>query len=426
MVNSKLWCIIQVLATEAKSNPSVKAGVVSYLAANFIKRPPLPLLFTLTTRDSDIMKFRPRRGAWIIVPLIILLFISKPSRANAFFDSFDSLSGWTIEQNGGNGVIADGSLKFSYFWGAVSKTVVIEQPSVVTLSIDVFTANGRMNDSWYVQLGDQMYYQNNVYQDWQTVTIQKTTTNQNELLTIRIAGVDNGFWWGWYGPHFDNLSVQVESLIPTTTTVEETTTTTETPTTTTTIEEVTTTTTEPPVETTIPEKPVETTTTTTTTSTTVAETTTTLQPTTTTSPVTIPETTTTIPPVDTTTPEEIVIDENISQEQVVSLILDPEVLGEISVEDAEKLFEVLEVEELTEEEKAELIQAVTNAPEDVKTAFENEVNVYALGLDTYVPVGSKVDVGTRRALIAATAAAAIVTQVSPNSSGQTTDNKRRK
>lgn len=372
------------------------------------------------------MKIRPRKGAWIILPLIILLFISVPSKADAFSDSFDSLDGWTIEQNGGNGVKADGSLKFSYFWGVVSKTIVIEQPSTVTLSIDVFTANGRMNDSWYVQLGDQIYSQNNVYQNWQTISIEKTTTNQNELLTIRIAGVDNGFWWGWYGPHFDNLFVQVESLFPeTTTTIEQTTTTTEAPTTTTTVE--TTTTTEPVVETTVPEKPTETTTTT------VPATTTTIAPlqsSTTTTTTTIQQTTTipttTVPTTVPTVPEEVVIDENISQEEAVNLALNSEVLQEISVEDAQKIFEVLEVEELTDEEKEQLIQSVTNAPEDVKTTFENEVNVYALGLDTYVPVGSKVDVGTRRALIAATAAAAIVTQVSPNSSGQTTDNKRRK
>lgn len=369
------------------------------------------------------MRIKPRRGAWIIIPLIILLFITKPSKANAFSDSFDSLDGWTIEQNGGNGVKADGSLKFSYFWGVVSKTVVIEQPSVVTLSIDVFTANGRMNDSWYVQLGDQIYSQNNVYQNWQTITIQKTTTNQNELLTIRIAGVDNGFWWGWYGPHFDNLSVQVESLIPpTTTTIEETTTTTtEAPTTTTTTIEETTTTTQLPVETTIPEKPVETTTTTVQPTTTTTSSTTTTSTTTTTSVV--PETTTTTLSPTTTLPEEIVIDENISQEKVIELALDAQVLENLSAQDAEKLFQVLEVDQLTEEEKTQLIQAVTNAPEDVKTAFEEEVNVYALGLDTYVPVGSKVDVGTRRSIIAATAAIAAVTQVTPPTAAADNKNK---
>lgn len=350
------------------------------------------------------MKLKPRKGAWIIIPLVILLFISKPSKASAFFDSFDSLDGWTIEQNGGNGVIADGSLKFSYFWGVVSKTVVIEQPSVVTLSIDVFTANGRMNDSWYVQIGNQIYYENNVYQDWRTINLQTETSNQNELLTIKIAGIDNGFWWGWYGPHFDNLSVLIEPIAPATTTTEL-------PTETTVVEEIVTTTTEPIVESTVPEKPVETTTTT------VPATTTT------TAPLQPSTTTTTIVP---TVPEEVFIDKNISQEEAVNLALNAEVLQEISLEDAQKIFEVLEVEQLTDEEKEQLIQSVTNAPEEIKAAFENEVNVYALGLDTYVPVGSRVDVGTRRALIAATAAAAIVTQVNPNSSGQNTDNKRRK
>lgn len=371
------------------------------------------------------MRIRFRKGAWILIPLIILAFLAVPSKANSYSDSFDSLNGWTIEQNGGNGVIADGSLKFSYYWGQVSKTVIIEQPSLVTLSIDVFTGSGRSGDNWFVQLGNQTIAENNVYQNWKTVTVQTETNEPNELLTIRIGGVDTGFWWGWYGPHFDSLFMQVEAKFQeppeettTTTSVVETTTTTilVAPETTTTIPEETTTTTEA----------VTTTTTSTTTTTTIAPRPTAPLVTTTTTTSTVAPTTTTASEQPVTTTTINLVENQITEDQAKELALDSSFLKEASKEDAQKIFESLNVNSLNDEEKEQLIQSVTNAPQEIKETFEKEVNVYSLGLDSYVPVGSAVDVGTRRALIAATAAAAAVTQISPSGpSGQSPANKRR-
>jgi hypothetical protein len=147
--------------------------------------------------------------------------------------------------------------------------------------------------------------------------------------------------------------------------------------------------------------------------------------TTTTTTTTLPlVTTTTEPPSTTTIP--IVVDENLTQEEAKQVALSSVQLAELSEEEVEKVFASLDVDELSDEEKEQLVAVVTNAPEEVKKTFENEVNVYALGLDTYVPVGSTIDVGTRRALIAATAAAAAVTQIAPSgSAGQSTASKRR-
>ena len=189
----------------------------------------------------------------------------------------------------------------------------------------------------------------------------------------------------------------------TTTTTSSTTTTTEVPTTTTTSTSTTTTSapTIPPVpETTQPPLTLPPTTTSTTT-TTVPPTTTTMQPSTTTtsaSTSTIPSTTTTT--TTTTTLPVVDIPAVVSSEQATELATNPEVLAEATAEEATEIFEALIVGDLSEEQLIALVAAVQDAPLAVRESFEAEVNVFGGGVDTYVPIGSTVPVGTRRTLIA--------------------------
>jgi hypothetical protein len=187
-------------------------------------------------------------------------------------------------------------------------------------------------------------------------------------------------------------------------------------------------TTEPPVEETMPEVTLP------------EETTTTSEP----SPETYPETTTTLSFIDTepldeeevqtlvaeaTTVEELqsaleeltseqveqVLDEILgqdeppTQEQAVALATSPEVLAVVSVDEAEKIFETLNVDELTVEQVSELIEAVQSAPEEVREQFETTINIFGSDLGDYVPIGSNVPVDTRRTLIAVAAGAAVAT-----------------
>ena len=173
------------------------------------------------------------------------------------------------------------------------------------------------------------------------------------------------------------------TVLPQTTTTSSTTTTTEVPTTTTTTE-LTTTTTVPPVpETTQPPLTLPPTTT-------EAPTTTT----TSTSTTTIPSTTTS------TTLPVIEIPSVVSPEQATELATDPEVLAEVTAEEATEIFEALVVDDLTQEELVALVAAVQDAPVAVRESFEASVNVFGGGVDTYVPIGSTVPVKTRRTLIA--------------------------
>ena len=84
-------------------------------------------------------------------------------------------------------------------------------------------------------------------------------------------------------------------------------------------------------------------------------------------------------------------------------------MSAITGEEAAEIFDTIQPSELNEEQKLEIIDAVQDAPEEVKNAFEGEINIYAEGFDDYVPVGSNIDVGTRRTLLAATTALASAT-----------------
>jgi hypothetical protein len=139
-----------------------------------------------------------------------------------------------------------------------------------------------------------------------------------------------------------------------------------------------------------------------------------------TSPITIPDT----EELDTATSEELIelftelteeqvqeavadiLEEEPTQEQAVALATSPEVLATISEEQAETIFETLHVAALNEEQTTELIAAVQDAPTEVREAFEDKVDIFKNALDTYVPTGSKVPVGERRALVAIGAALA--------------------
>jgi len=100
---------------------------------------------------------------------------------------------------------------------------------------------------------------------------------------------------------------------------------------------------------------------------------------------------------------EALLAEEPTQEQATALASSPEVLAVITQEQATQIFEALDVAELSDAQTEELIAAVQDAPTEVRAAFENTIDIFKNALDTYVPVGSNIPVGTRRTLIAVTA-----------------------
>jgi hypothetical protein len=98
----------------------------------------------------------------------------------------------------------------------------------------------------------------------------------------------------------------------------------------------------------------------------------------------------------------------IDAEQATELATSPKVLESISGEQAADVFDAVVVAEVSQEEGAEIVEALANAGTDVKESFEEEINVFAGVFDEYVALGSVIDVGDRRTVIAVGAATAVL------------------
>ena len=89
----------------------------------------------------------------------------------------------------------------------------------------------------------------------------------------------------------------------------------------------------------------------------------------------------------------------------------------------------MDIGEVTEEQAQEIVNAVQNAEEEVREAFEDEINIFNGKTDTYVPVGSSISVGERRVVIAAAgaimSAPAVAAGASSQSSGNSSDSRKR-
>jgi hypothetical protein len=112
-----------------------------------------------------------------------------------------------------------------------------------------------------------------------------------------------------------------------------------------------------------------------------------------------------------------ILKNQITAEQATELATSEKVLESIDPDQASEIFAEIPVGELTQAEEAALVEAVTNAPDEIKNAFEETIDVYGEGLDDYVPVGSNVDVQSRRTLLAATAVLTAATAGAVGSGG---------
>ena len=100
-----------------------------------------------------------------------------------------------------------------------------------------------------------------------------------------------------------------------------------------------------------------------------------------------------------------VIENGVTEDQATELATSEKVLESIDGEQATEIFDAVDIGAVTPEEAAALVEAVQDAPAEVREAMESEINVFDGAIDTYVPLGSAVDVGTRRVVVAAATAA---------------------
>jgi len=100
------------------------------------------------------------------------------------------------------------------------------------------------------------------------------------------------------------------------------------------------------------------------------------------------------------------LETDITSDQATQLATNPDIIATLDGDAAEQIFEALNISEITPEEAAAIVEAVQEASDEVRAAFEESVDVFGGQVDTYVPIGSSVPVKTRRVLIAAAVAAA--------------------
>ena len=104
---------------------------------------------------------------------------------------------------------------------------------------------------------------------------------------------------------------------------------------------------------------------------------------------------------------EAILEDKPTQEQATAIASSPTALAVLTNEQATQVFEALDVTELDNTQLEALAEAVSDAPTEVKEAFEDEVDIFSEGLGTYVPVDSKIPVSERRTLIAIAAGATL-------------------
>lgn len=117
-------------------------------------------------------------------------------------------------------------------------------------------------------------------------------------------------------------------------------------------------------------------------------------------PIRTPDTTSTSTSSTTSIPPTIT--ENITTEQALDAATNPDVIAELTQEEAAAVFEAINAGDVTAEEAAAIVAAVQDAPPNIRKEFEAAVNVFGGLYDNYVPLGSLVSVATRRIIIVTT------------------------
>ena len=107
----------------------------------------------------------------------------------------------------------------------------------------------------------------------------------------------------------------------------------------------------------------------------------------------------TLPPAEIQNKVDDIISSGINTAEAQLLATSPEVLENITGETAAAIFEAITEDNLTPDQGQKIVNALLNAETSVREAFEEAINVFGGAVDTYVPVGSRVPVSSRRIII---------------------------
>jgi hypothetical protein len=102
-----------------------------------------------------------------------------------------------------------------------------------------------------------------------------------------------------------------------------------------------------------------------------------------------------------------VIENGVTEDQATELATSEKVLQSIDGDQATEIFDAVDIGAVTPEEAAQLVEAVQEAPTEVREALESEINVFQGAIDSYEPLGSNISVSDRRSVIAAATGAVL-------------------
>lgn len=91
--------------------------------------------------------------------------------------------------------------------------------------------------------------------------------------------------------------------------------------------------------------------------------------------------------------------EQITQQDAVAAAISAAVVADLTTAQAVAVFAAIDIEQLDPATAAAIVAAVQEAPTEVREAFEQEIDVFSGATDNYIPLGSVVNVATRRVLV---------------------------
>jgi hypothetical protein len=158
-----------------------------------------------------------------------LLFNSDFSRSTEGWSGVNP--GW----QGSNPALIDGEIIFSYQNQTVSQGLFSGpfQNATLTLSADWLNndTNRGITDNYSMKVEAKDINQNLVgtatytstgSHEWENKSVSLVATGPVSYITVSFSGIDNGFWYGIYGPHFKNPTLQIShGQMVTETTYEE-------------------------------------------------------------------------------------------------------------------------------------------------------------------------------------------------------------
>jgi hypothetical protein len=97
-----------------------------------------------------------------------------------------------------------------------------------------------------------------------------------------------------------------------------------------------------------------------------------------------------------------IISSGINNAEAELLATSPAILQNIDKTTATAIFEAITESNLTSDQGQQIVNAVQNAPTTIRKAFEKAINVFGGATDTYVPIGSRVPISSRRIIIITT------------------------